>query len=50
MQVWKFKGIYLKQGWLSPAYVTTDESGKITNISDQYSAEINLSAISLGLE
>ena len=50
MKVWKFKGIYLKQGWLSPAYVTTDESGKITNISDQHSAEINLSAISLGLE
>ena len=41
MRVWKFKGIYLKQGWLSPAYVTTDESGKIINISDQHSAVVN---------
>ena len=41
MKVWKFKGIYLNQGWLSPAYVTTDESGKIANISDQHSAVVN---------
>ena len=41
MRVWKFKGIYLKEGWLSPAYVTTDESGKITNISDQHSVVVD---------
>ena len=35
MKNWKLKGIYLKEGWVSPAYVTTDEDGKILAISKE---------------
>ena len=38
---WKFKGIYLKEGWISPAYIATDEKGKITAISKKSPAVVD---------
>jgi formimidoylglutamate deiminase len=35
MKNWKFKGVYLKEGWLSPAYIATDDSGNIVQLSDK---------------
>jgi len=41
MKNWKFKGIYLKKKWISPAYISTDESGKIIAISNESPAVLD---------
>ena len=41
MKNWKFKGLYLKKGWISPAYVSTDDNGKILSIDSGPSLEVN---------
>ena len=35
MKNWKFKGLYLKKGWISPAFVSTDDDGKILSIDSE---------------
>lgn len=35
MTAYRFKGLLQKEGWISPAYVRLDESGKIVAISDK---------------
>lgn len=39
MKVWKFEGLLQNDGWVSPCYVTTDNDGRITTISDKEPAD-----------
>lgn len=41
MKNWKFKGIYLKKRWISPAYVSTDDKGKILSIDPHSSLAVD---------
>jgi formimidoylglutamate deiminase len=41
MKNWKFKGMYLKRGWISPAYVSTDDNGKILSIDSHSSLAVD---------
>jgi len=34
MLTYKFKGLLQNSGWISPAYVTVDDAGKITHLAD----------------
>ena len=40
MKYFKFKGLLLNKGWLSPAYVGVDDAGLIQYLSEQPPAEV----------
>jgi len=45
MKAYRFKGLLQKDGWLMPAYVRLDSEGKVVEISDKKSKEINYTNI-----